>query len=83
VSGMNETNTVAVNCRVTIKGFDPDGEQETYWIVEDSQADPQEDKLPASSPLANALIGASVGESVEFHPPRGPVELTIVDVAPV
>jgi transcription elongation GreA/GreB family factor len=77
-----ETKTVTVNCRVTIKGFEPDGEEETYWIVEDRLSNLQENKLPASSPLARVLIGARVGEDVPFHPPSGEVSLTIVDVGP-
>jgi transcription elongation factor GreA len=74
---------VTVNCRVTIRGFEPDGEEETYWIVEDEQANVQENKLPVSSPLANVLMGADVGEKVAFAPPSGEVELEVVDVSPV
>lgn len=77
------SETVRVNCRVTIRGFEPDGEEETYWIVEDSQARVEENKLPASSPLANALIGARVGQEVAFSPRVVQVDLTIIDVGPV
>jgi transcription elongation GreA/GreB family factor len=77
-----ETKTVTVNCRVTINGFEPDGEEETYWIVEDRLANLQENKLAASSPLARVLIGVRVGEDVPFRLPSGEVSLTIVDVGP-
>ena len=83
MSGTAEKKTVTLNCRVTINGFEPDGEDETYWIVDDSQAELVENKLPVTSPLAKALLGAEVGNQVPFHPPGGHVDLTIVDVAPV
>ena len=83
MSGVDKTETVKVNCRVTIVGFEPGVKEETYWIVEDSQANPQDNKLPASSPLARALIGACVGDKVSFDPPGGRVDLTVVDVGTV
>lgn len=79
----DQSKTVTVNCRVTIQGFEPGGDNETYWIVEDREANLRENRLGSSSPLANALIGASVGDTVPYHPPVGRVELTIVDVVPV
>ncbi len=82
MTDFDEHKSVTVNSRVTIRGFEP-GEEETYEIVDDTQANVQENKLPASSPLAGLLLGAHVGEQVSFHPPGGPVRLTIVDVAPV
>lgn len=82
VNNVDETREVTVNCRVTVRGFEPPDEEETFWIVADGEANPQENKLPASSPLAQALIGAHVGNQVPFHPPGGKVELTIVDVDP-
>jgi transcription elongation GreA/GreB family factor len=35
----------------------------------------------ATSPIAQALLGARAGESVEFDGPRGPEELAVVAVA--
>ena len=82
MGGVDETKTVTLNCRVTIKGFELGGEEEIYWIVEDNQANVLENKLPASSPLASALMGARVGQKVPFDPPSGRVDLTIVEVGP-
>ena len=78
-----DIKVVTVNCCVKVAGFDADDEAETFWIVEDQMADVQENKLPGSSPLAAALLGNTIGDSVPFHPPSGEVELTIVDVQPL
>ena len=73
VGSTNQPTIVKVNCRVTIRGFKPDDEEETFWIVPDSQSNLQENKLPTTSPLAIALtqiihkaacpVLAGVGES--------------------
>ncbi len=36
MGGVDETKTVTLNCRVTIKGFELGGEEEIYWIVENN-----------------------------------------------
>lgn len=78
-----EQCVVTPNCRVTITGFESDDEPETYWIVDDGEADVQENKLPVSSPLASVLMGASVGKTVSFHPPSGEVALKVIEVRPM
>ncbi|MGQ0676712.1 MAG: transcription elongation factor GreA [Rhodospirillales bacterium] len=46
-------------------------EKATYQIVGEDEADIKERRLSITSPLARALIGKKVGESVEVSTPRG------------
>jgi transcription elongation factor GreA len=43
----------------------------TWTIVGSTEADLARGKLSAQSPVGKALLGRSVGESVEVHTPRG------------
>lgn len=74
-----DPKTVRVNSWVKIAGFEPD-EEETYEIVDDATARPMDMRIGESSPLAQALLGKEVGETVNFHSPAGRVQLTIVDL---
>ncbi len=59
--------TVAIGTVVTfVRGS---GEQRTIEIVGHDEADPGADRVSFSAPLARALIGAEVGEEVEFPAP--------------
>ena len=51
--------------------------QHKYQIVGAEEADPNEGRLPVTSPLAKALIGKRVGETVEFTSPKGVQEYTV------
>ncbi|WP_428409700.1 transcription elongation factor GreA [Hyphococcus sp.] len=52
--------------------IDEDTEEEKVWqIVGDLEADVKERKISVSSPIARALIGKTVGDSVEVHAPGG------------
>lgn len=57
---------VAIGTVVTI---DQGGKRRTIEIVGHDEADPQAGRLVFSAPLARALIGAEVGEEVEFPGP--------------
>lgn len=46
-------------------------EEVTYQIVGSHEADISKGTLPITSPLAKALLGKRVGESVEVHTPGG------------
>ena len=55
-----------------VKLVDEDTEEERiYRIVGDSEADVKEGRISISSPIARALIGKSVGDSVEVAAPGG------------
>jgi transcription elongation factor GreA len=53
------------------------GEVHTWTIVGATEADRNQGKLSAESPVAKALLGRSAGETVEVPTPRGVRRLTI------
>ncbi len=56
----------------TVKLVDEDTEEEkTYQIVGDQEADVKQGRISISSPISRALIGKSVGDSVEVIAPGG------------
>jgi transcription elongation factor GreA len=52
----------------------------TYKIVGADEADIKQKKISINSPIARALIGRKVGDSVEVKIPAGEKEFTILDV---
>ena len=61
--------------------IDEDTDEKTkYQIVGSHEADIGEGRLSVTSPLAKALIGKSVGDSVEVTTPRGSKSYEIVRV---
>lgn len=53
------------------------GKTHTWTIVGSTEADLAQGKLSAQSPVAAALLGRGVGESVEVRTPRGPRRYTV------
>lgn len=63
-------DTVRFGATVTL--IDEETEEEKTWqIVGDQEADVKAKKISISSPIARALIGKSVGDSVEVQAPGG------------
>ncbi len=62
--------TVKFGAKVSL--IDEDTEQKLiYQIVGQDEADVKQGRLAITSPLARALIGKTVGDSVEVHTPKG------------
>ena len=57
------------------------GEVVKYQIVGDDEADAKEGRISVSSPIARALIGKSVGDTVEVTAPGGARSYEILDIA--
>jgi transcription elongation factor GreA len=55
-------------------------EKKKYQIVGDAEADVKEGRISISSPIARALIGKSVGDTVEVTAPGGARSYEIVAV---
>jgi transcription elongation factor GreB len=55
-----------------------DGAERRYRLVGVDEADPRRGALSWRSPLAAALLGARVGDTVTFRSPRGDEELEVV-----
>ena len=65
-----------------VKLVDEDSEEEkVYRIVGDVEADVKEGRVSISSPIARALIGKSVGDTVEVTAPGGARSYEILDIA--
>jgi len=64
----------------TVRVCDADGEERAYAIVGEDEADASLGKVSWVSPLANALVGAGVGDTVTWRRPNGNLELEIVAI---
>jgi transcription elongation factor GreA len=65
----------------TVQLADEDsGEEVTYQIVGDLEADIKQRLISVSSPIARAMIGKSEGDSIEFQAPNGIKNYEIVSV---
>jgi transcription elongation factor GreA len=55
----------------TVELSDEDGNKSTYRIVGDIEADLKKGRIAVQSPIARALIGREVGDSVTVKGPKG------------
>ena len=55
-------------------------EEKTYQIVGEDEADLEKGKISYNSPIARALIGKTVGDSLIIPIPKGKVEVEITDL---
>ncbi|MBD3845678.1 transcription elongation factor GreA [Bosea sp. SSUT16] len=66
----------------TVKLIDDDTEEEkSYQIVGEPESDVKSGKVSVGSPIARALIGKKVGDSVQVNTPGGGKSYEIVGVA--
>ena len=71
----------AIKFGATVELVDEDsGEQKTYQIVGETEADIEAGKLNVRSPLARALIGKEEGDSVEVRTPGGARSYEVVSI---
>lgn len=59
----------------------PDGEEETYTIVGSAEADPLEAKISNESPIAVALLGTKVNDTITVETPGGSFDVKVVKVS--
>ena len=59
---------------------DEDGAEQQFSLVGDDEADVASGRISWASPLAHALIGAKVGDTVIWRRPAGETEIQIVDI---
>jgi transcription elongation factor GreB len=69
----------AFGLRITVA--DASGAQTSYEITGEDEASAPDHRIAPHSPLARALIGAQVGDSVIWRKPSGPTNLDIVDIS--
>ncbi len=73
-------SVVKFGARVTLADGDTDEEQ-TFQIVGEDEADVKEGRLSITSPLARALIGKKLGDTIEIETPRGFKSYDVLDIA--
>jgi transcription elongation factor GreA len=79
VTTINAGGKVVFGATVDVEDLDS-GEEHTYQIVGEDEADVRHSLLSVSSPIARALIGKEEGDVVRVETPRGTRELEIVEV---
>ena len=72
------TSQVLFGAAVTVE--DDNGAKHTYQIVGEDEADIKANKVSWTSPLAKALIGQKIGETVIWIRPAGNTVLEIIDI---
>lgn len=53
----------------------------TYQLVSETEADLKSGKISVKSPIAQGLLGKSVGDKVEIEVPAGKIELEILEIS--
>ncbi|HEY0178997.1 MAG TPA: transcription elongation factor GreA [Dokdonella sp.] len=79
VSRLNAAPRIVFGATVELADADS-GEEISYQIVGDLEADIKQRMISVSSPFARALIGKSEGDSFEFQAPNGTRRYDIVGV---
>lgn len=74
----HDLREVAFGLVVTV--VDDDGVEARYEIVGEDEADAALGRVAPNSPLARALLGAEVGDSVTWRRPSGPIELEVTGI---
>ena len=69
-----------VHFGAVVKIEDEEGATQEFAIVGDDEADVAGGKISWASPLAHAMIGAKVGDTVAWHRPAGETEVSIIDI---
>ena len=81
VIDLSKMSGETVKFGATVKLVDEDTDEEKTWqIVGDQEADVKDGRISISSPIARALIGKSVGDSVEVVAPGGSRAYEILEV---
>jgi transcription elongation factor GreA len=71
---------VRLGSEITVQeiGFD---DQETYYLVGATEADPAHGRISNESPLGKALLGHKAGDKVSVRAPAGKIQFEILEVA--
>jgi transcription elongation GreA/GreB family factor len=74
-----DKSTVLFGMRVQVE--DEEGELLQFHIVGEDEADITKQKVSYISPIAKALIGRKMGDSVMWQRPAGAIELVIIEIS--
>jgi transcription elongation factor GreA len=71
-----DTSKVSILTKVTLTNLNTK-KQVTYQIVSEKEANLKEQKISASSPIGNGLLGKVVGEIAEIKVPAGMIKFKV------
>ena len=76
-----DVDTTKVSLGTKVKLLDIEyGEEDTYFLVGSSEANPMENRISNESPVGSAIIGKTKGSVVDVVTPSGIVQYKIVDI---
>ncbi len=78
-STLNAGNKIVFGAIVDLED-EASGDEVSYQIVGDLEADIKQNLIAVNSPIARALIGRMEGDSIEFQAPRGVKNYEIIGV---
>lgn len=70
---------VAFGATVKVRDLDFDDEEE-FTLVGAGDEDPDQGRIQVTSPLAQGLVGAKVGETVKIPVPKGTLKFEILEI---
>ena len=73
---MIDTSKVSILTKVTLTNLNTK-KQVTYQIVSEKEANLKEQKISASSPIGNGLLGKAVGDIAEIKVPAGMIKFKV------
>lgn len=73
------TDTVSIGSKVKVLDVEFE-EEEEYFIVGSTEADPSQNKISDESPVGKALIGRKIGETVDVEIPSGTIAFKILEI---
>lgn len=75
-----KTDEVQILNRVRIKNL-KSGQEMTYMIVSESEANLKEGKIAVTSPIAKGLLGKKQGEIADVQVPAGIIQFKILEIS--
>ena len=76
---VNDLGRVGLGCTVKVRDIEFD-EEDIYAIVGSQEADPKNHRISDDSPFGRAMLGKTVGDTVEVEAPVGIVRFEILSV---
>lgn len=70
-----------VHFGATVIILDEDGKRQVFHIVGDDEADVASHRISWATPLARAILGAKIGDTVKWQRPAGSTEIEIVAIS--
>jgi len=75
-----KTDKVSIGTSVKLQYLDDDDDTEVYSIVGSKEADPFNNKISNESPIAKAILGLAVGDTVTVDSPQGKYSVKVVEI---